>query len=440
MNDFDNIKLSKQLKSALDEQGITTPTVIQKKAIPSMLAGHDVVGIAQTGTGKTIAYLLPILRDLKYSDQRPPRILILVPTRELVVQVASEIEKLTSYMSVRTLSIYGGTNINTQKKAVYEGCDIVVATPGRLYDLAMTGLLRLKDIQKIVIDECDEMLNLGFRPQLQRIFDLLPTKRQNLMFSATITQDVDDLIATFFRKTEKIIAAPTGTPLSSITQSAFKAENFNTKFNLLKSLLESNESIEKTFIFVKSKAMADRLYDLLEESFPEQFGVIHSNKSQNFRLRMVREFKDNKLRGIVATDLVSRGIDIESVSHVINFDVPDQPEQYMHRIGRTGRVDQQGFAISFITEKEETDFSTIENYMSHEVEISDLPENVTISKELIPEEEERDIHDAPTILKASHSVGDGPKDTPSTKVKKKENFRPRDKANKKIRKKRKRRK
>jgi ATP-dependent RNA helicase RhlE len=201
MNDFENIKLSKQLKRALDEQGITTPTVIQKKAIPSMLAGHDVVGIAQTGTGKTISYLLPVLRDLKYSDQRPPRVLILVPTRELVVQVASEIEKLTTYMSVRTLSIYGGTNINTQKKAVYEGCDIVVATPGRLYDLAMTGLLRLKDIQKIVIDECDEMLNLGFRPQLQRIFDLLPTKRQNLMFSATITQDVDDLIATFFRKT-----------------------------------------------------------------------------------------------------------------------------------------------------------------------------------------------------------------------------------------------
>jgi len=440
MNDFENIKLSKQLKKALDEQGITTPTVIQKKSIPQMLAGNDVVGIAQTGTGKTIAYLLPILRDLKYSDQRPPRILILVPTRELVVQVASEIEKLTTYMSVRTLSIYGGTNINTQKKAVYEGCDIVVATPGRLYDLAMTGLLRLKDIQKIVIDECDEMLNLGFRPQLQRIFDLLPTKRQNLMFSATITQDVDDLIATFFRKTEKIIAAPTGTPLSSITQLAYRAENFYTKFNLLKSLLESNETIEKTFIFVKSKALADRLYDLLEQEFPEQFGVIHSNKSQNFRLRMVREFKEDKLRGIVATDLVSRGIDIENVSHVFNFDIPEQQEQYMHRIGRTGRVDQQGVAISFITEKEESIFSAIEEYMNHIVEFSKLPEDVTISKELIPEEEERDIHDAPTILEASHSVGDGPKDTPSTKIKKKENFRPRDKANKKVRKKRKRRK
>ena len=440
MNDFENIKLPKQLKNALDEQGIKAPTVIQKKAIPSMLAGHDVVGIAQTGTGKTIAYLLPILRDLKYSDQRPPRILILVPTRELVVQVVSEIEKLTTYMSVRTLGIYGGTNINTQKKAVYEGSDIVVATPGRLYDLAMTGLLRLKDIQKVVIDECDEMLNLGFRPQLQRIFDLLPTKRQNLMFSATITQDVDDLIATFFRKTEKIIAAPTGTPLSSISQSAFRAENFNTKFNLLKYLLEKDDTIDKTFIFVKSKAFADRLHNLLEEAYPEKFGVIHSNKSQNYRLRMVREFKDDQLRGIVATDLVSRGIDIENVSHVINFDVPEQPEQYMHRIGRTGRVDQQGYAISFITEKEEVDFKEIENYMNLTIDISDLPEDVSVSKELIPEEEERDIHDAPTILKPSHSVGDGKKDTPSTKVKKKENFRPRDKANKKIRKKRKRRK
>lgn len=440
MNDFENIKLSKQLKKALDEQGITSPTVIQKKAIPSMLAGHDVVGIAQTGTGKTIAYLLPILRDIKYSDQRPPRILILVPTRELVVQVASEIEKLTTYMSVRTLSIYGGTNINTQKKAVYEGCDIVVATPGRLYDLSMTGLLRLKDIQKVVIDECDEMLNLGFRPQLQRIFDLLPTKRQNLMFSATITQDVDDLIDTFFRKTEKIIAAPTGTPLSSISQSAYNAENFYTKFNLLKSLLESGDSIEKAFIFVKSKALADRLFDLIEAEFPEQFGVIHSNKSQNFRLRMVREFKEGKLKGIVATDLVSRGIDIENVSHVINFDIPDQQEQYMHRIGRTGRVEKQGVAISFITEKEEQDFAAIENYMDHKVQRLDLPEEVVISKELIPEEEERDIHDAPTILEASHSVGEGEKNEVSKKIRKKENFRPRDKSNKKIRKKRKRRK
>jgi ATP-dependent RNA helicase RhlE len=208
----------------------------------------------------------------------------------------------------------------------------------------------------------------------------------------------------------------------------------------LKSLLEKDESIDKTFIFVKSKALADRLHNLLEEVFPEQFGVIHSNKSQNFRLRMVREFKEDKLRGIVATDLVSRGIDIENVSHVINFDIPEQQEQYMHRIGRTGRVDQQGFAVSFITEKEEANFSAIEDYMNHKVDISDLPADVDVSKELIPEEEERDIHDAPTILEASHSVGDGPKDTVSTKVKKKENFRPRDTANKKVRKKRKRRK
>ncbi|MEX1193224.1 MAG: DEAD/DEAH box helicase [Brumimicrobium sp.] len=437
---FDEIKLPKPLKNALDEQGIVSPTVIQRKAIPSILAGNDVIGIAQTGTGKTIAYLLPILRDLKFSDQRPPRILILVPTRELVVQVASEIEKLTTYMSVRTLSIYGGTNINTQKKAVYEGCDIVVATPGRLYDLAMTGLLRLKQIQKIVIDECDEMLNLGFRPQLQRIFDLLPTKRQNLMFSATITQDVDDLIETFFRKTEKIIAAPTGTPLSSISQSAYKVPNFNTKFNLLKALLEKNDTLDKIFIFVKSKALADRLFLKIEETFPESFGVIHSNKSQNFRLRMVREFKDNQLRGIVATDLVSRGIDIENVSHVINFDIPDHQEQYMHRIGRTGRVDQQGYAISFVTDDELNDFKAIEDYMQLEVGFELLLEDVEISKELIPEEEEPDIHDAPTILKASHSVGEGNKNEVSKKIKKTENFRPRDKSNKKIRKKRKRRK
>ncbi|WP_107038873.1 DEAD/DEAH box helicase [Brumimicrobium mesophilum] len=419
---FQDIKLTKQLLNALNEQGITDMTPIQEKAIPKVLAGNDVIGIAQTGTGKTLAYLLPILRDLKYTDSTHPRVLILVPTRELAVQVASEVEKLTEYMSTRTIAVYGGTNINTQKKAVYEGCDIIIGTPGRLYDIAMTGLLRLKDIKKIVIDECDEMLNLGFRPQIQRIFDLLPTKRQNLMFSATITSDVDDLVETFFRKTERIIAAPSGTPLQKINQTAFEAANFNSKYNLLKHLL-SEGNIDKTFIFVQSRVYADILFARIEEDFPEQFGVIHSNKSQNFRLRMVREFKDNQLKGIVATDLVSRGIDIDNVSHVINFDLTDDKEQYMHRIGRTGRAEAEGNTISFIKEEDKAMFEEIQSFMNLTIPFSELPEGVEPTTQLIPLEEVPDIHDAPTMLNPKHSFGDGEKNQASPKEEKR-NIRP----------------
>lgn len=420
---IEDIKLTKQLINALQEQEITDFTPIQEKAIPKILSGSDVIGIAQTGTGKTLAYLLPILRDLKYTESTHPRVLILVPTRELAVQVASEVEKLTTYMSTRTIAVYGGTNINTQKKAVYAGCDIIIGTPGRLYDIAMTGLLRLKEIKKVVIDECDEMLSLGFRPQIQRIFDLLPTKRQNLLFSATTSEDVDELVATFFRKTEKIIAAPSGTPLQKINQSAFATENFNTKYKLLKYLLETNSEIEKTFIFVQSRVYADLLYDRIEKDFPEEFGVIHSNKSQNYRLRMVSEFKENKLKGIVATDLVSRGIDIENVSHVINFDVPSDKEQYMHRIGRTGRAEAEGNTISFVKEDQIKIFKEIQNFMNMEILISALPEEVEASNVLIPLEEAPDINDAPTMLNPKHSVGEGDRDQSSPKTEKR-NIRP----------------
>ncbi|PKR80510.1 DEAD/DEAH box helicase [Brumimicrobium salinarum] len=407
---FEDIKLNKQLLSALQQQGITEMTPIQEKAIPKVLSGTDVIGIAQTGTGKTLAYLLPLLRDLKYAKTNQPRVLILVPTRELAVQVATEVEKLTEFLSLRSLAVYGGTNINTQKKAVHEGCDIIVGTPGRLYDIAMTGLLRLKDIKKVVIDECDEMLSLGFRPQIQRIFDLLPEKRQNLLFSATITDEVETLVSTFFRKTEKIIAAPSGTPLQKINQTAYLADNFNTKYNLLKHLLEQDEVIKKAFIFVQSRVYADILSEKINIDFPDQFGVVHSNKSQNYRLRMVKEFKKDELRGIIATDLVARGIDIDNVSHVINFDLPDNKENYIHRIGRTARAEAEGNTISFIKNSEKNNFEAIQDFMKVSIEFSAFPENVNQTEELIPLEQTPDINEAPTVLNPKHSIGSGPKD------------------------------
>lgn len=421
---FENYKLPKRLLSSLNEQGITEPTPIQEKAIPVVLSGKDVIGVAQTGTGKTLAYLLPIIRDLKFSDQRQPRVLILVPTRELAVQVATEVERLTTHISLRTLAIFGGKNINTQKQQIQEGCDILVATPGRVYDLAMTGILRFQFIQKLVIDECDEMLNLGFKPQLTRIIELLPAKRQNMMFSATLTEDVDSLIEVYFKETERVFAAPSGTPVEQIEQTAYQIPNFYTKLNFLVDLL-TQEEFERSFIFVKSKQLADKVQEELEERFPEQFGVLHSNKSQNYRLRMVQEFKEGKLIGLVATDLVARGIDIEDVSHVINFDIPEQVEQYVHRIGRTGRMDKKGNAISFVSEKELPLFENIQGFIKMKLDLQELPENIVVSEKLLPEEQEVNIHDAPTLLNLVHTPQrkeDEPKQVKKVKV----NIRPKE--------------
>jgi len=394
---FEDFNLSKPLLNALNEQEISTPTAIQEEAIPVISSGKDVIGVAQTGTGKTLAYLIPILKDLKYSDQRQPRVMILVPTRELVVQVMQEIEKLTVYMSVRTLGVYGGTNINTQKQKIYEGCDILVATPGRLYDLVMTGILRLKSVQKLVIDECDEMLNLGFRPQLERILELIPTKRQNLMFSATMTEEVHALIESYFSNTQKIEISRVGKPIEGIHQEFYDAHNFNTKLNFLIHLLADKETFKKVFVFVRSKKYADTIHAEVEKFFPTEFGTVHSNKSQNYRLRMIEEFQASKLRGIIATDVVSRGIDVDLVSHVINFDIPDLAEQYIHRMGRTGRQKEKGATISLISESEKVSIERIFELMGQEFDILSLPSEVEVSTDLIADEEPVNIHDAPTL-------------------------------------------
>jgi len=359
--------------------GLTEATPIQQEVYPVVSSGRDIVGIAQTGTGKTISYILPILRNLKFSNQRHPRVLVLVPTRELVEQVVGEFIKLTEYMNIRVAGVYGGTNINTQKQVVYDGLDVLVATPGRLIDLTLTGTLRLKSIQKLVIDEVDEMLNLGFKPQLERIIDLLPEKRQNLMFSATLTFDVEELIKHIFYDPIKIEIAASGTPLEKIFQSGYKVKNFYTKINLLLYLLDVNHNMNKVLIFVKSRHIADILYNNLEEIFESEVGVIHSNKSQNFRFRMVNEFTEGNLRLLIATDLIARGLDIDNVTHVINFDLPEETEAYIHRIGRTGRADAEGNAIAFVSESDMEMWHQIEKLMNAKVPLENLPEEVEIS-------------------------------------------------------------
>jgi len=386
---FRDLNLNTPLHNAIDDLGFETPTPIQTESFNVVASGKDVVGIAQTGTGKTFAYMLPILKNLKYSTQDNPRVLVLVPTRELVVQVVNEIEKLSKYINNRVLGVYGGTNINTQKQAVAQGLDIIVATPGRLYDLAVSRVLQLKSIQKLVIDEVDVMLDLGFRHQLMNIFDILPPRRQNIMFSATMTTDVDALITDFFINPSKISIAVSGTPLENITQQRYNIPNFYTKVNLLEEILHDKETFSRVLIFVAYKRMADRLFDKLEELFPSETCVIHSNKTQNYRLRSIEQFREGTNRLLVATDVMARGLDIDDVSHVINFDTPDYPENYMHRIGRTGRAERKGVTILLSTEKEQESRERIEELMKMKIDVLDVPEYVEVSKELI--EEERNV-------------------------------------------------
>ncbi|OBQ56718.1 DEAD/DEAH box helicase [Tamlana sp. s12] len=386
MANFQDLNLNTPLYNALDDLGFTTPTPIQEQAFNVVASGKDVIGIAQTGTGKTFAYMLPILKNLKYSRQENPRVLVLVPTRELVVQVVEEIEKLSKYINNRVLGVYGGTNINTQKQAIAEGLDILVATPGRLYDLALSRVLQLKSIQKLVIDEVDVMLDLGFRHQLINIFDILPERRQNIMFSATMTQDVDLLINDFFKNPERVSIAVSGTPLENINQVRFKVPNFYTKVNLLTNLLQDTEQYNKVLIFVAFKRMADRLFEQLDEFFKEELCVIHSNKTQNYRLRSIEQFREGHNRILIATDVMARGLDIDNVSHVINFDTPEYPENYMHRIGRTGRAERLGEALVFTTEKDQDAIEGIESLMKMQIPVLEMPEEVKISTELIEEE------------------------------------------------------
>ena len=286
---FSEINLTKQLKNAVSDLGLVKQTPIQEQTFSKILGGNDIVGIAQTGTGKTIAYSLPLLQEFTYSDQKNPRILILVPTRELVVQVVETMESLTQYLSCRIVGVYGGTNINTQKIKLQDGADIVVATPGRLYDLALCRALQLKGIRKLVIDEVDVMLDLGFRYQLINIFELLPGRRQNIMFSATMTEEVDELISSFFNRSQKVQIALSGTPLDNISQTKYSVPNYYTKVNLLVHILKDKEELKKVLVFVSSKKIADQLFAALEEFFVSDVSVIHSNKSQNYRFKSIKK-------------------------------------------------------------------------------------------------------------------------------------------------------
>ncbi|MEA5429101.1 DEAD/DEAH box helicase [Arcicella lustrica] len=386
---FEELNLNKQLLNALNDLGFTSPTAIQEKVFSVVMSGKDVCGIAQTGTGKTYAYLLPCLRQLKFSKEKDPQLVIIVPTRELVVQIVEEAQKLLTYMSYKVLGVYGGVNTKLQVAELLEGADILVATPGRLVDLISVGAFTGKSVKKLVIDEFDEMLNLGFRAQLKVVFGRLPQRRQNLLFSATLNEEVEQLIEDYFNSPVRVEATPVGTPLENISQSYYEVPNFYSKVNFLNLLLEKDETMSKVLVFVSTKHLADVLFEQMNPEQSESIGVIHSNKAQKHRFDSVIKFQSGECRVLIATDIIARGLDVAEVTHVINFDLPETPQNYIHRIGRTGRKERKGIAISFVVEKEKEYLSEIENLMNYQIPMLDLPEDLTLSTKILPEEIER---------------------------------------------------
>ena len=380
---FRDLNLKKPLWSALDELGYHTPTTIQAAGFNVMMSGKDTIGIAQTGTGKTLAYLLPCLCMWNFSKEPHPQILIIVPTRELVVQVVSEVEKLTPYMNVAVGGVYGGANMSTQAAMVLQGLDILVGTPGRIHDLAASGSLQLKHIKKVVIDEVDETLSLGFRPQLLRIFEYLPAKRQYMVFSATLSEEVAVFLEDYLITPIRVEAARAGSPLEKIDQIAYEVPNFLSKVSLLRHLLTQTEPTAKILVFVASRALADLLFEELETEFTDSLGIIHSNKAQNFRFDTVQNFQNGSIRVLIATDLIARGIDVTDVSHVINFDLPENAENYIHRIGRTGRADKNGNAITFVSAKDAALLTAVQELMQKELAFAPIDAAVLLSTELL---------------------------------------------------------
>ncbi len=393
---FEELNLNKPLLNALKDMGISEPTPIQEKVFSVVMSGRDVCAIAQTGTGKTLAYLLPCLRQHQYSKEQSPQLLILVPTRELAVQVAEVVEQLSVYMSLRVVGVYGGSNMKPQMAELAKGADVLVGTPGRVNDLLSSGAFKPKTIRKVIIDEFDEMLNLGFRTQLKDIFDKIPHKRQNLLFSATLTDEVSELLDNFFNNPVRIEAAVAGSPVAGIAQSYYEVPNFYTKVNFLELLLTNNDEMSRVLVFVSTKRLADLLYERLREQYEDRVEVIHSNKAQNHRFASVNSFQNGYSRVLIATDVLARGLDVEDVTHVINFDLPESPESYVHRIGRTGRKEKKGDAISFVNEQDKEHLHAIEALMNYKIQKLETPRFLDVSEELL--EEEKPVVKMKTIL------------------------------------------
>lgn len=385
---FAEFNLNKQLLNAVADLGFQHPTEIQQKSIPLILGGQEVIGIAQTGTGKTAAYLLPILMKAKYAQGKEPRVVILAPTKELTVQLAEHAQQLAKYTDLRILPIYGGIGPKTQIEQIENGVDILIATPGRFTELYLKGSLPVKQIKTLVLDEADRMMDMGFMHQLRKIFEVIPRKRQNLLFSATFNERVERLSAEFLEFPVKIEVTPQATPAKQVQQELYLVPNFKTKINFIEYLLQDREKFNRVMIFTRTKENADNVFKFIERSKLGPVRVIHSNKGQNTRINAVQEFKEGNLRVLVSTDVTARGIDVIKVSHVINFDVPILYEDYVHRIGRTGRAFQDGKAITLVNKAETYHIEKIEKLIREKIPVKDLPNDLEIANTPFAEKQE----------------------------------------------------
>lgn len=357
---FADLGLKPELSRAVAERGYTTPTPIQSRAIPAVLSGRDVIASAQTGTGKTAAFVLPILHRLGESSARSPRALVLTPTRELAAQIAESARTYGRHTSIRVVVVFGGVSANPQIDVLRKGCDLLVATPGRLLDLAGSGAVDLREIQTFVLDEADRMLDMGFIHAIRRVLALLPARRQNLMFSATYSDEIRALSKSFLRKPETIEVAVRNAAADRVEEVVYRVPKAH-KRHLLAHLIESG-NWQQVLVFARTKHGANRLAQQLENS-GVRTAAIHGNKSQGARERALQDFKTRRIAVLVATEIAARGLDIKELPHVVNFELPNVPEDYVHRIGRTARAGAAGCAVSLVAPDEEALLGSIEKVL-----------------------------------------------------------------------------
>src|SRR5436189_194629 len=360
---FRALNLSPKILRAVQDAGYTEPTPIQVAAIPQILAGHDLIGIAQTGTGKTAAFVLPILTKLPSMQNgqiRGTRVLVVAPTRELVVQIEENVRAYAKHLPLSMATVFGGVSERPQMAALRSGVDLVVATPGRMIDLMGQRAGNFSGIEFLVLDEADRMLDMGFLPQIRQIVKALPQKRQTLMFSASLSREIEKLTHEFQRSPKIVEIGRRANPADTVTQFAYEVPA-HLKPSLLLHLL-GDPQFNTVLVFTRTKHGADRIARRLESSGIKT-GTIHSNRSQNQRLRALKDFKTGAWRVLVATDVAARGIDVDGISHVVNYDFPMHPEDYVHRIGRTGRAHAVGDAISFVTPEDHMALRALERFI-----------------------------------------------------------------------------
>lgn len=368
---FEQLGLKEPLLKTLINEGYTTPTPIQSKVIPKILSGKDILGCAQTGTGKTAAFSLPIIQLMNNNKEKNDmkiKFLILTPTRELAMQIRNNIRQYSIDMDLKCSVIFGGVNQTSQKEVLKKGVDIVVATPGRLLDLINQKTANLNNVKYLVLDEADTMLDMGFIHDIKKIVNNIPKNRQTLLFSATIPDSILDLAKSFLTNPEIINVNPETLTVDKIKQEVYYVDKKN-KINLLISILNNNE-IKNVLIFTRTKHGANNLSNSLLKANIKS-GVIHGNKSQNARVKALDDFKTGKTKILIATDIAARGIDIKDLSHVINYEIPEKSETYVHRIGRTARAGKGGIAISFCDINEKNDFKEIEKLIKKSVDINE---------------------------------------------------------------------